>query len=175
MIEPLRLRFTVACDAGTAFSVWTERVSLWWPADHTVSHGGGLEVRFEPGVGGRIFERTASGQEFDWGWVTRWEPPQRLAYKWHLGVEPQQATEVEVTFAETPDGMTQVDIEHRGWDVFEPGGDGEQHRRGNQSGWAGAVPLFAAACADPSAATGPDAGAGADADAHQETVPAPHP
>jgi len=146
VIEPLRLSFTVACDADHAFSTWTGRVSLWWPADHTISRHAQTEVRFEPGVGGRIFERTPSGQEFDWGWITVWEPPERLAYKWHLAAAPQQATEVEVSFAERPDGTTQVDIEHRGWEVFEPSG-AEERMRGNQAGWSGVVPLYAAACA----------------------------
>ncbi|MDQ6613402.1 MAG: SRPBCC domain-containing protein [Actinomycetota bacterium] len=144
MIDPLRLTFTVACDAEHAFSTWTGRVSLWWPVDHTVSQRSGVKVLIEPVVGGRIFEKAPSGQEFDWGWVTIWDPPGRLAYKWHLGAEPRHATDVEVTFAQRPDGTTQVDIEHRGWDAFGP--DAEPRRRGNQAGWSEVLPLFAAAC-----------------------------
>ena len=33
---------------------------------------------------GRIYERTPAGTEHDWGEVTVWEPPARLAYLWHL-------------------------------------------------------------------------------------------
>jgi hypothetical protein len=37
MIEPLRLSFEVACEPARAFALWTERISSWWPADHTAS------------------------------------------------------------------------------------------------------------------------------------------
>ena len=67
-------------------------------------------------VGGRIFERTRDGQEWDWGEVTVWEPPSRLVYLWHLKRDRAEATEVEIRFGPTaPDG-TRVDIEHRGWE-----------------------------------------------------------
>ena len=74
----------------------------------------GLTVSFEPRPGGRIFERTPSGEEHDWGEVLVWEPPHRLVYLWHLRFDRSDATEVEVTFAEAPEG-TAVSIVHRGW------------------------------------------------------------
>ena len=104
MTEPLQLCFRVACPPEHAFEVWTARTSLWWPADHTVSGEDGLEVVIEPRVGGRIFERTASGREEDWGEVLAWEPPHRLAYLWHLRADRADATEVEIVFAPDGDG-----------------------------------------------------------------------
>jgi hypothetical protein len=67
--DPLQLSFRVACPPEHAFEVWTARTSLWWPADHTVSGEDDLEVVIEPRVGGRIFERRASGEEEPWGEV----------------------------------------------------------------------------------------------------------
>jgi hypothetical protein len=64
MTEPLRLPFTVDCPVPRAFAVWTGRISMWWPADHTVTGEPGLEVVLEPRVGGRIFERTPAGAEY---------------------------------------------------------------------------------------------------------------
>ncbi len=79
MTGPLRMSFEVACSAEQAFTTWTSRMSSWWPEDHTVTGEAGLEVVLEPGVGGRIYERTRAGAEHDWGRVTAWEPPARLA------------------------------------------------------------------------------------------------
>ena len=84
MIEPLRMSFEVGCSAEHAFATWTSDISSWWPEDHTVTAEAGLEVVLEPGVGGRIYERTRAGAEHDWGQVTAWEPPARLGYLWHL-------------------------------------------------------------------------------------------
>ena len=104
MEAPLELAFTVACPPEHAFSVWTERTSLWWPASHSVSADPGLSVTFEPRAGGRIFERTASGEEHDWGRIVEWEPPRRLVYRWHLRQDREDATRVEISFAPADGG-----------------------------------------------------------------------
>jgi uncharacterized protein YndB with AHSA1/START domain len=137
--EPLRIRFTVDCPAAHAFRVWTARIAAWWPADHTVSGLPGLDVVLEPGVGGRIFERTPDGVEHDWGEVTVWEPPRRLAYLWHLRRDRADATDVEITFAER-DGTTLVTIEHRGWDRL--GALGPDWRQANKGGWSTLLPHY---------------------------------
>ncbi len=67
-------------------------------------------------MGGRIYERTPGGVEHDWGEVTVWSPPARLAYLWHLRRDRADATEVEIRFTATGSGATRVEIEHRGWE-----------------------------------------------------------
>jgi hypothetical protein len=66
MIDPLQISVVVQCDVVHAFTVFTEKASMWWPQTHSVSREPGLTVTFEPKVGGRIFERTAGSTEFDW-------------------------------------------------------------------------------------------------------------
>ena len=112
-IEPLRLAFEVACPPEHAFMVWTERIAAWWPADHTASSEPNLQVVLEGRIGGRIFERTATGAEHDWGEVVAWEPPHRFVYLWHLRRDRADATEVEIRFVPAGD-VTRVEIEHRG-------------------------------------------------------------
>ena len=80
-MEPLRLDFAVARAPEHAFATWATRTSVWWPHGHSVSGEPGLSVHFEPHAGGRIYERTAAGDEHDWGEVLAWEPPRRLAYR----------------------------------------------------------------------------------------------
>jgi Activator of Hsp90 ATPase homolog 1-like protein len=139
---PLRLSFDIACSAEHAFSVWTTGIGTWWPPDHTVTGQAELVV-LQSGVGGRIYERTADGGEHDWGEVTVWQPPAKLAYRWHLGGDRRDATEVEIRFlARGPDATT-IEIEHRGWERL--GAAGEQWRARNQIGWQTLLPHFLAA------------------------------
>ena len=146
MIEPLRLSFEVDCPVEHAFAVWTARTALWWPVSHTVSGEAGLDVVFEGRPGGRIFERTPAGVETDWGEITLWEPPRRLAYLWHIRRDRAEATEVEITFSPESDGRTRVDIEHGGW--YRLGDRGPSWRDANRGGWAGLLPHFVTACAE---------------------------
>ena len=147
MIEPIRLKFDVDCPADHAFEVWTARIDHWWPADHTASGDAGAFVVLEGRAGGRIFERTSSGVEHDWGEVTIWEPPSRLGYLWHLRRDRADATEVEIRFVASGAATTRVEIEHRGWERL--GAAGEEQRDRNRGGWATLLPHFVAAAATP--------------------------
>jgi hypothetical protein len=102
-------------------------------------------VVIQPRVGGRIFERTPQGEEYDWGEVTGWEPPNRISYLWHLRQDRADATEVEITFAATEGNGTTVSIAHHGWERL--GARGQERRESNQRGWAGLLPHFQAAAA----------------------------
>jgi uncharacterized protein YndB with AHSA1/START domain len=146
MIEPLRLSYEVDCSPAHAFATWTEKIGTWWPRDHTASGDPDAEVVLEPGVGGRIFERTPDGTEIPWGELTRWDPPQRLAYLWHLAHDRSDATDVDITFVELDGGRTRVDIVHTGWERL--GANGQALRDANTSGWNAVVPRFVTACAD---------------------------
>ena len=139
MTPPLRLSLEVACSTEHAFAVWTSAIGSWWPPDHTVS-GRPDQVVLQSGVGGRIFERTSDGIEHVWGEVTVWEPPTTLAYLWHLGRDPEEATEVEIQFVPQGADATRIDIEHRGWERL--GALADDWRDRNQLGWEALLPHF---------------------------------
>jgi uncharacterized protein YndB with AHSA1/START domain len=143
MIEPLRFAFHVACAASDAFETWTARIDRWWPADHTVTGRDDLVIVLEGRRGGRIFERTPSGEEHDWGEVTIWEPPTRLGYLWHLRRDRADATDVEIRFIDQGDTTTRVEIEHRGWERL--GAEGQEWRDRNRGGWDTLLPHYVAA------------------------------
>ena len=142
MSEPLKLSFDVACSPDHAFTMWTTEISTWWPSDHTVSGRADLEVFLQGRVGGRIFERTSDGIEHEWGEVTRWDPPARLSYRWHLHHDRAEATDVDIHFLPRGDA-TRIEIEHRGWERL--GTVGAERREGNRKGWDGLLPHFVAA------------------------------
>ena len=139
MTEPLELAFSIDCPPAHAFDVWTARFGQWWPRGHSVS-GEPAEIVLEARLGGRIFERTADGSEIDWGEVTAWEPPVRLAYLWHIRRDRTEATDVELTFTDAGDGTTQLRIVHTGWERLGAGADA--WRDANLGGWTGLIPHF---------------------------------
>ena len=143
MSEPLRRSFEVAAPVAHAFTVWTTRIDQWWPADHTVTGHGPVRVVLEPGVGGRIYERTPDGIEHDWGQVTVWEPPTRLGYLWHLRRDRIDATEVAIRFVVAGKNRTRIEIEQRGWERL--GTDGVEWRERNRAGWESLLPHYLAA------------------------------
>lgn len=144
MIEPLRLAFEVACPVDHAFDTWTAKTSMWWPVLGTSTGEPGCEVNIEPRVGGRVFERTPSGQETDWGEVTTWDPPRRLGYLWHIMTERSRATDVEIRFSESGPNATLVEIVHSGWERL--GADGAPWRDRNNAGWNLVLPHYVEAC-----------------------------
>ena len=127
VIEPIRLAFDVDCPVEHAFETWTGRIGQWWPLDHTVSAEPGLTVVLEGRAGGRIFERETSGVEHDWGEVTIWEPPTRLAYTWHLNARSRpMRPRSRSSSCPAGEALTRVEIEHRDWERLgagpKPGG-----------------------------------------------------
>jgi uncharacterized protein YndB with AHSA1/START domain len=141
-VPPLRREVLVDAGRDLAFAVFTDRIGAWWPlGDHSV-HGEGASVRFvDPGVGARIVESKAGAEDAVWGTVTRWEPPELVAFTWHPGMGPHSASQVSVTFEET-DGKTLVTLEHTGWESF--GERAAEARANYEGGWAVVLGAYAA-------------------------------
>ncbi len=140
MIEPLRLSYEIDCPRDHAFTVWTTRLSTWWPKGHSASGDPDTRVVLEPRLGGRIYERTSDGTEIDWGEITLWSPPSKLAYAWHIARERSDATDVELTFVDLGDGRTRLEIVHGGWERL--GTEGLAWREANTSGWGVLIPEY---------------------------------
>ena len=113
-VTVVRKSIIVPLSAGQAFQLWTAGIHTWWPQGHSLSGDSATQVVLEQGIGGRFYERTTAGVEYEWGRVTEWEPPHHLAYQWYLGSSPTEPTHVDVRFVEIATQQTQVNIEHRG-------------------------------------------------------------
>jgi uncharacterized protein YndB with AHSA1/START domain len=104
--------------------VFTEEIDAWY-------RGGAYSwndpkratgIRFEPRVGGRWIEvwDPATGEGFELGRVTAWEPGRRFVVSYRaFDLPPEPRTEIEVTF-EPVEGGTRVTLEHRGLDLLPP-------------------------------------------------------
>jgi uncharacterized protein YndB with AHSA1/START domain len=141
-VEPIRESVRVPVDVERAFGLFVERLNEWWPAEYTWAGEVLEKIVIEEGVGGRCYEQGPHGFECDWGRVLAWEAPRRLLFTWQIAPDrvpqpdPEQASEVEVRFAEAEEGETEVTLVHRN---FERHGEGAAEYRaalGSEQGWA---------------------------------------
>jgi uncharacterized protein YndB with AHSA1/START domain len=129
----LRKTIEVAAAPDRAFRLFTEGIAGWWPVrTHSVGEDRAETVIFEPGVGGRIYERTLDGDEHVWGTVTAWEPPGRVVFTWHPGRGPDTEQDVEVRFEPSGTG-TRVELVHTGWERL--GDRAAAFRENYDGGW----------------------------------------
>ena len=111
MSEP-RSRFStveVAADPQTSFTAFTEELDLWWVRGPINAYDSGrlVEMRCEPGVGGRILEvyDAETGDGLELARITAWEPGRRLAWQSSL-----DDVTIDVRFEPTGNG-TRVSLE----------------------------------------------------------------
>jgi uncharacterized protein YndB with AHSA1/START domain len=153
-IEAVRKTVTVACSVERAFEIFTDGIGSWWPLPtHSVDGERSRGVSFEPGPDGRLVERLENGSESVWGYVLAWEPPHRLVFSWHPGIDcartqVHEATQVEVRFAADGD-QTRVELEHRAWERL--GERAREARESYETGWAPVLQRFVEAARRPAA------------------------
>lgn len=134
----------VGAGPEDAFAIFTDEVGLWWRTGTRYWNDPerGLSVRIEPYVGGRFMEvqDLESGDGFEVGRVTAWEPGRRLALTWtQVGWPEDATTDVEIRF-EPCEGGTRVRLEHSG---FERVPDAESFAGGYDAGWKELLGWFA--------------------------------
>lgn len=101
-----------------AFEAFTQEIGAWWRPNGLFSftRRDTRALSFEPGLGGRLLMLQTTGEPFEIGRITRWDPPSRLAFSWRQeSFSPEQDTEVRVSFDPVGD-ETRVTVEHLGWD-----------------------------------------------------------
>jgi uncharacterized protein YndB with AHSA1/START domain len=130
-IPPIVKTVTVRCAPATAFRVFTTDISRWYPLE-MFSVRPAIDCRLEPGVGGRLYEIDADGQETLWGHVLDWDPPHALALSWRARVTEEEAQRIDISFREIPDG-TEVRLVHAGWERVKI--EGAEWRGKYDGGW----------------------------------------
>ena len=113
--RPIQQSVRVDCSIEDAFRLFTERFAEWWPlALYSMNEDDAETCAIEPWIGGRVFERSWSGEERDWGAVIRWDPPNGLSFTWEPGRARDSRQTVDVDFRVDARG-TQVTLVHTGW------------------------------------------------------------
>ncbi len=146
MTDPIRKTLSVPLPPDDAFRLFAEQIDRWWPKDsHSTSaneQAVARRVDIEPRKGGQITETRHDGHQTAWGHVTHWEPGRRLAFDWHPGRDPAQATQVDVRFVTDAVGC-QVSLVHDGFDRL--GRDAARMHAGYTTGWDLVLGCFARA------------------------------
>ena len=137
----VRRQVIVEAPIDRAFAVFTERFGDFKPPEHNLLAVAIAETVFEPKVGGHIYDRGVDGSECRWARVLVYEPPDRVVFSWDISpqwqveTQPDNASEVEVTFiAETPQ-RTRVELEHRHIDRHGPGWQAVRDGVAHDEGW----------------------------------------
>jgi uncharacterized protein YndB with AHSA1/START domain len=146
----VRREIVVDASIETAFAAFVERFGDFKPPEHNLLGSEISETRFEPTVGGYIYDTAADGSECRWARVLAYEPPERVVFswdispQWQLETDERNTSEVEVRFvAETPD-RTRLELEHRHLDRHGPGWESLRGAIDSDGGW----PLYLARYSD---------------------------
>lgn len=131
----------VSWDQEAAFRRFTAEFGAWWPSGtHSI---GGKQVKrvvFECRVGGRIYEELKDGRRFQWGTVTAFDPPTRVAFTFHPSLEKEKAQDVVVSFVPAGTG-TRVELVSTGWERL--GERARVARKGYYIGWGSVLDTYA--------------------------------
>jgi uncharacterized protein YndB with AHSA1/START domain len=116
-VAPVRKQVTVMASQQRAFDWFTQEMSRWWPATHSILKSPLKQYIVEPRAGGRWYAVGEDGSTSQTGYVIDWQPPQRLVLAWQLNgqwqFDPDLVTEVEVRFIAESTQSTRVELEHR--------------------------------------------------------------
>lgn len=117
----VRASTVVSLSPDEAFALFTDEVDTWWkqgPRYRVARDGREGQLRFEPGVGGRLLETYAEGDAFELGRIEVWEPGMRLTFL--MGgndFAAEEWTTVDIRFDRTDRG-TEVTLTHTGFDAL---------------------------------------------------------
>ena len=145
------VRSSIVVDAPIerAFSVFTEGIGSWWPAEHHILQAELAGMVFELRQGGHIYDRGVDGSECHWGRVLAYEPPTRVVFSWDISLQwqlesdPQRSSEVEVRFLADGPNRTRVELEHRHLDRHGDGWEQMRDAVGSPDGWGLGMHRFA--------------------------------
>lgn len=150
-LPPVEHRVRVALAPAEAFDLFTRQIARWWPfRGHSCFDDEARDIEFEPRPGGAVTEVARDGRRMAWGEVTSWTPPHGFAMRWFPGLPEAQATLLQVHFAATAEGGTEVRVHHGGWEAR--GDDARSKREGYAEGWGLVLARYRDCAAQPRAA-----------------------
>jgi hypothetical protein len=146
VIAPVRKQLRVRASQSRAFTVFTEHMSRWWPATHSILKSPLKECIVEPRVGGRWYAVGEDGSTCQTGYVIDWQPPQSLLLAWQINAawqyDPALITEVDVRFIAEGADTTRIELEHRHLERMGDAAAAARSAVDSPRGWAGILDSF---------------------------------
>ena len=146
IVPSIQKELLVEASQQTAFTVFTEKMDLWWPRTHHIGKSPMTGLVLESGPGGRWYSEHEDGSEATIGKVLTWDPYSLLVLNWQINgdfvCDPTLVTEVEVLFIVEGPELTRVKFEHKHLDRL--GGSGKTPEMMDQ-GWGMILDLYKAA------------------------------
>ncbi|SKB35929.1 Uncharacterized conserved protein YndB, AHSA1/START domain [Parapedobacter luteus] len=108
----------VTIPIKTAFDLFVNKLTLWWPQEYTWSKDKLVELVIDPIPHGLCTEIGPNGFRCDWGTVMEVEQGKRFAFKWQISAsrvpEPDanKASEVYILFEQPAPGATRIQLTH---------------------------------------------------------------
>ena len=138
---PVQRSISVSWDPDAAFRRFTADFGFWWPSGtHSIGGKKVKRVVFECRIGGRIYEELVDGRRFQWGRITAFEPPRRVAFSFHPSLDESKAQDVTVSFL--PEGSgTRVELVSTGWERL--GERARIARKAYHIGWGSVLDTYA--------------------------------
>ena len=147
-VEAIRRDVVVEVGQDRAFEVFTADMTSWWPSAHHIGSAPIEQIVVEPREGGRWYTRHQDGSETSTGFVTVWDPPQRLVVTWQIGADwkyhDDLVTTVDVRFVAEGQRRTRVVLEHRDLDAFGTDAAAMRATFDEPGAWTATVEAYAA-------------------------------
>lgn len=122
-VDDLTASIELPVSGRRGFELFVHDFGSWWPAEFSWSGANLLvDVGIEARIDGALYEIGPYGLRWDFGRVTSLDQPHSLGFTWQIGPDrvpvpdPDQASDVAVSFTPNADGGCQVTVVHRGWD-----------------------------------------------------------
>lgn len=119
MVQDTDCRFDglLALPREKAFSLFVDRLDLWWTSPFSEAEDGAVDGSIEPYPGGSCYEIDANGQHRVWGTVLSIEAPLYIRLAWQVSqdgreiADPATASRVMVSFRQLGEA-TRLEIVH---------------------------------------------------------------
>lgn len=151
-LAPVRKSVAVQTNAAEAFRIFTDDFDSWWPRSHHIGSSPMKRAVIEGHVGGRCYSEQEDGTDCPWGSILVWDPPKRFVFAWQIGADWKfqpnldKSSEVEVRFIPVGANETRVELEHRGFERMETGGEAMRTGVNGEMGWEDLLKLYAQRC-----------------------------